>query len=31
MYMNDNLSQALELLQEVVNINDNFWAMNMEG
>lgn len=28
--MNDNMKQALELLQEVVNRDDNFWYNNME-
>lgn len=28
--MNDNVKQALELLQEVVNRDDNFWRNNME-
>jgi lipopolysaccharide biosynthesis regulator YciM len=28
--MNGNMKQALELLQEVVNRDDNFWRNNME-
>ena len=28
--MNDNMKQALALLQEVVNRDDNFWYNNME-